>query len=198
MDSRLARWERLRPPPQLVRGKQRSRRTERSAIPARASVSVLRRADRRAWSDTRRRRPGSAAEGSALSGYRQPSAYTRDRLQPSGRAIVSAFSVGRMLASFDVDRQDVLLTAASDVPSHSPTPQRVAYRRSHAPSEVVLEVTVWKADDERPSGDYAPLCSLTARVPESSGRQTRRNSFHLSGDTLRASSRSSITGRKRG
>lgn len=73
VDLRAARWERLRPRPQQVRGKQHCRCTARSATPARANVSVLQRAARRAWIDTRRRRPGSAAEGSALSGSRQPS-----------------------------------------------------------------------------------------------------------------------------
>jgi hypothetical protein len=70
-DSGLAHWELLRPLPRLVQPKQRFPRSERSATPVHACVSVLRRASRHAWIDTPRRRRESAVEGSVSAGYRQ-------------------------------------------------------------------------------------------------------------------------------
>lgn len=67
-DSRSARWELPRPLPQVVRPKQQSPRSERSATPVHACVSVLRRASRHAWIDTPRRHRESAAEESVSAG----------------------------------------------------------------------------------------------------------------------------------
>ena len=84
-----------------------------------------------------------------------------------------AFLVRPVCGSLDVDGQHVFLPAASHAPTPSQAPQGVAHRRSDASSEVVFEVTVWKADNERPGGDEAPLfCSLRTRVPDASAPQT--------------------------
>lgn len=92
------------------------------------------------------------------------------------------FLVRAVRDSLHMDGQHVFFRA----PSHAPTPtqasQGVANRRSDASSEVVFEVTVWKADDERSGGDKAPLLFVRRRVPESYRAQTRRIPVHLTGD----------------
>ena len=69
--------------PQVLRRRQWIPRTGRFATRFRACVCVRRRAVLRAWIDTRRRRPESAAEGSACSGYSHGTPFTE--LHPSLR-----------------------------------------------------------------------------------------------------------------
>lgn len=97
-----------------------------------------------------------------------------------------AFLLPPVQGLLHVDGEHAFLRAASHAPTHSQAPQRVAHRRSDASSEVVFEVPVWKADDERPGRDKTPLCSLrsvlSSRVPKDSRAQTLRITVHLSRD----------------
>lgn len=83
----------------------------------------------------------------------------------------------------DVDLTDVVSVHPNDRPQHSLTPDGCPDRRSRASAQVVLEVTVGEADDERACRDNTPLEYPTLSCPTVSARQTLETGFPRSGDT---------------
>ena len=81
----------------------------------------------------------------------------------------------------DVDLTDVVSVHPNDRPQHSLTPNGCPDRRSRASAQVVLEVTVGEADDERACRDNAPLESRALSCPTVSARQTLGTGFPRSG-----------------
>ena len=88
-----------------------------------------------------------------------------------GQGVVSlgsprGFSFG---SSLDLDLSNDIVLDPNDRPLHSLAPKSVANLWSREPTEVVLEVTVREANDERACRDHRPLKSLGAVLPDSLG-----------------------------
>lgn len=88
-----------------------------------------------------------------------------------------------LLGRSDVEGQDVVHLDARHGPQRSPTPDPLFNCWGIPSGEVVFEITIWKANHERPFWDGAPLSTLTVHLPERFAQQTRRTSIHLRGDT---------------
>jgi hypothetical protein len=120
------------------------------------------------------------------SGYRQfIAASAREQLLNLRLGTHLAFLVLPVQGLLHVDGGHASLRAASHAPTHSEAPQRVAHRRSDASSEVVFEVTVWKADDERPGQDKTSLflsgLFSQAACPRIRGRKRYESRFTSAG-----------------
>ena len=83
----------------------------------------------------------------------------------------------------DVDFTDVVSVHPNDRPQQSLTPNGCPDRRSRVSAQVVLEITVGKADDERACRDNAPLESSWPCLPSGLSSPNTGDGFSRSGDT---------------
>ena len=74
--------------------------------------------------------------------------------------------------TLDMHRHHAVFSDPSDRPEHPLAAHRVADRRNGASAEVVLEVTIREADNERSYGHRTPRRSTVVGVPLSFGRKT--------------------------